>query len=389
MQAKDIFWNDIKALSKLFWRASPSESELKVFLDFNGIKSTIQVLSLDEPARIEGRPWNGGVIDEMRRVKLEAWTQHIRPALSDRAGWCWRCGVPEGRNHYFEMAKEAAGGSIPSTVPGVGAYSTGTNAEEAFYTWYSSDILPTNEVESARRNLDPKTFKQEYEGSFETSDGLVYYAYTPDYYPAGNIDTTVCYDPNLPIVIGMDFNVNPMSAILGHVKTAQSGINQGRQEFLIFKGYFLKNSNTKELCERIISEYKDTNKFILTPCQSSEARQTVADLGITDLRIIKNAFASAHKTLFINKRSKNPLIKDRVNATNSMLFHKRIRINLGDYALKELERDLNELSWEEGRSTIDVSDKMRGHISAALDYTVEKIWPVTLETQDDMSSYIF
>ena len=62
----------------------------------------IWVVGLDRPERIEGSPWDGGVLDEYGNMRANAWPEHIRPALSDRAGWCDFTGVPEGRNHYYD-----------------------------------------------------------------------------------------------------------------------------------------------------------------------------------------------------------------------------------------------------------------------------------------------
>src|SRR6185436_10838521 len=104
-QAKRIFWDDLKALSPTkFLAGRPSESELMIQY-VNGAQ--LCVVGLDKPERIEGQPWDGGVITEVANVKADAWPKNIRPALSDRNGWCDLEGVPEGRNHYYELDKAA------------------------------------------------------------------------------------------------------------------------------------------------------------------------------------------------------------------------------------------------------------------------------------------
>jgi hypothetical protein len=85
-QAKRIFWDDLKALSpKHLMTGRPLETELCIKL-VNG--SEIHVLGMDKPERVEGAPWDGGVLDEYGNMKRETWTEHVRPALSDRGGWC-------------------------------------------------------------------------------------------------------------------------------------------------------------------------------------------------------------------------------------------------------------------------------------------------------------
>src|SRR3546814_9149628 len=89
----------------------PSESALIIYLP-NGTE--IHVLGLDQPQRIEGINWTGGVIDEIADIKSEALEANIMPALNtmnptrpDYRAWCWFIGVPDGLNHYYDMAEYA------------------------------------------------------------------------------------------------------------------------------------------------------------------------------------------------------------------------------------------------------------------------------------------
>ncbi len=368
-QAKKIFWDSLKKDTFEFWACRPSESELEITL-VNG--STLHIIGLDKPMRIEGQVWHGCHITEFPNLKPDAWEANIRPALADTGGSAILDGVPEmGASWYRDMAKFAAGGNIPTTLPSVGATGESEDKEWAFYSWFSSDVLDAKEIESARRTFDPRLFKQEYEGSFETLEGLVYYAFKADYWPKGNLDKTISYDHHLPLYIGMDFNVSPMTAIIAQVHG---------DEVHVIKGYHLKNSNTKLLTERIIADYPKTSTFYVTPCQSSSARQTVAELGITDLRILQSIMTNAHKICNIIKRSKNPPIRNRTNAANSKLCTadgtRKVRIYPDDAGCKELIKDFESLTYLEGTSNIDLSEKMRGHISAAFDYFIERHWPV-------------
>jgi len=380
-QAKRIYWDDIKELTRAFWCNKPNETDLTVYTKFDGIKSQISVLGLDEPARVEGSPWNGGIIDEMRKIKAHAWGQHIRPALSDREGWCWRCGVPEGRNHYYEIAVIASGG-VPITIPKTGVFAQGNDPEMAYYSWHSADILPEREIISAKRDLDDKLFRQEYEGSFESFEGLVYYAYTPDYYPNGNLDESVKYNSDLPIFLMMDFNVSPMTALCGHVLTATDCENVGLQELHLFRGYHLQASNTENTIKRIIADHPNTNRYIIVTCHSGQNRQTVAQIGVTDRKIIKNEMVRHNKYCEMRHRSRNPPIMQRIHALNCMLSANRIKLNSKDNGIKELMRDFEGLVYKEGSSEVDKSDPMREHISSALGYGVERFWPVATENVD-------
>lgn len=374
-QAKAIFWNDLKrflAFFDQFGTLSKSESERTITLSYPGKSDrSVQwrVIGLDKPERIEGIPWDGGAIDEFGNTKPGVFDEHIRPALDTlgkhESTFCWVFGVPEGRNHYYELAMRFKQ-----------KYDEDPAGPYGYYSWYSSEVLPAETVESAREILDPKTFAQEYEASWETKSGLVYYAYQPEFYPNGNLDNQLQYIDGLPIYCGIDFNVDPMTAILGHIRIPPDGPNAGKKELHLFKGYFLRNSNTRQLTERICADFPKCNTFYFTPCQSSMARQTVADFGVTDRRIIEQVIREHGRGCMFCARSSNPLIRDRVNATNSLMYNKRLRVRIDDAGLRELAKDFEGIAYKEGTSDHDLKDPMRGHISAALAYLVEYHFPI-------------
>ena len=105
-QVKRIYWQDLKRLcfTSVLGDRSVSESELQIRLP-NG--STISLIGLDQPQRMEGVLWIGGVIDEIADVREGAWQENISPALDtfnplkpDYRPWCWLIGVPDGLYHY-------------------------------------------------------------------------------------------------------------------------------------------------------------------------------------------------------------------------------------------------------------------------------------------------
>ena len=156
-QAVKIYWNDLKALvPRNMLAGPPSESSHTIKL-INSAE--IHVIGLDKPERIEGQPWDGGGLDEYGNMKEKAWGAHVRPALSDRTGWCDFLGVPEGMNHYFDLYEKA----LADPTWGV-------------YEWESKDILPPEEIEAARRDLHPLMFEQEYGGKFVQFNGVAIFS---------------------------------------------------------------------------------------------------------------------------------------------------------------------------------------------------------------------
>ena len=360
-QAKKIFWRHQKQFLYNVPRQIKdiSESELRISLQHPKNKErTVAwwVFGMDKPERMEGPDWDGGACDEFGNTKPDTYPEHIQPALATpgRDTFFWPFGVPEGRNHYYELAMY-----IQDHMK--------DDSDFGYYLWPSSEVLSPKVIQRAQDILDPKSFAQEYEASWETKSGLVYYAWSAQHYPKGNIDNSIEYDENLPVYVGMDFNVDPMTAIL-----KQHVLNDaGKMESWVFDSFYVRNSNTRDLTEKILNKYDNAPSYVITPCQSSSARQTSQEIGKTDLKIIEEIFRNRKCILRVAKRTKNPTISDRVNVVNSRLYHKMIRINCNQAGNKELVKDFEALSYKEGTSDIDDTNKMRGHISAGLGYSEE------------------
>ena len=232
-QAKRIYWADLKDMIDPSWRrGEPSESELIIPLA-NG--ADIHVIGLDRPERIEGVGWDGGCLDEYANMKPNVWEAHIRPALSDRRGWCDFIGVPEGRNHYYELHTKAV----------AAMENFGDESEWGAYSWTSSLVLPDVEVEAAKASMDPLTFAQEYEASFVNFAGQCYYCYKRD-----NV-TSLFYDEKQPLVFCFDFNVSPSVAVV----CQELGLPNGETGTVVIGEVFIpRNGNTVAVCNRLIED---------------------------------------------------------------------------------------------------------------------------------------
>ena len=232
-QAKRLFWKKLKKLVPRWIIRSISESELSVHL-LNGAE--IQVLGLDSPERIEGRPLDGIGLDEYGNMKESTWSEHVRPALTDRGGWADFIGVPEGRNHYYDLHCEAA---------------EDETGEWATHHWTTAEVLPLYrgkeaaalEIASAQRSLDPMTFDQEYNASFVTFSGLAYYTFKRETHAVDRLS----YDPAAPLILMMDFNQSPGTANIG-----QEGL---RGTEIIDECHIDKGSKTPRICDMFLNMY--------------------------------------------------------------------------------------------------------------------------------------
>lgn len=224
--------------------------------------------------------------------------------------------------------------------------------------------LPEGYIQSLEDSYDEFLAKQELGGEFINScSGRAYYGYSEL-----NNDMTITYNNNLALYIGMDFNVDPMTAVLYQNYPERKG-ERTYIHSKIFHVYYLRGSNTELTAKKIISDYPDAPSYMYTPCQSSTARQTVAPIGLNDLRIVENVFRG--KTFHTLKRSKNPLIRDRLAVVNNRLSKGLVSINPSGKGCKELISDWQTAYWVEGKDEIDWGGALRGHACAGFDYSQE------------------
>jgi hypothetical protein len=193
--AKDIAWKVMKQLVPQPWIKQKNESDLKIEL-ING--STIELKGTENAMALRGRSLAGVVMDEAAFMDAGVWFEVIRPALADKQGWALFISTPEGTASWFY-----------DLWCYVEEDETGDWARWS-YTTIQGGNVPPEEVEAARAQLDPRTFRQEFEASFENLSGLVAINFSEE-----NINKTIEDIPQLPLFIGLDFNVDNMSAVFG------------------------------------------------------------------------------------------------------------------------------------------------------------------------------
>lgn len=382
-QAKRIFWDDLKALSKGLWRARPSETELMIPL-INGAE--IYVVGLDKPERIEGQPWDGGGIDEVANTKGKAWTENIRPALSDRNGWCDHLGVPEGRNHYFELDSAAR-----ESMQRLGA-----DSEWGAYHWKSADILPAKEIEAARRDLDELTFQQEYEASFVNFKGRAYYPFETTSHTSA-----LKYDADKPLILCFDFNVDPgVCAViqeqelpgvyqLGPGGAVLLGAN-GKPLPVVGTGvigevHIPRNSNTPAVCRKLVADWGSHRGQVRCYGDATGGSRGTAKVSGSDWDLIKTELRPKFgERLSFRVPGANPPERVRINAMNTRLRSGAgvIRLMVDKQKAPNVVRDFEGVRLLEGGSgELDkMADKTLTHLTDGIGYYVEKEHPIIRST---------
>lgn len=336
--AKQIVWDPLKAkLIDLRWIERVNESDLTLNL-INGSK--ISLRGADNRDSLRGVGLDFLVMDEFAWMDERAWTEVLRPTLSDRQGHALFISTPIGKNNW--------------------AYDLFTQPETdatnwAAWQWTSLDggRITAEEIEQARRDLDERTFRQEYEATFESYVGRIYYAFD-----RANIRQFTVDQPE-QILVGMDFNIDPMSACIG---IRQGDTLQITDEIRMF------SSNTLEMVAEIKARYP-ASKVTVYPDPASRQRKTSAG-GVTDLSILQNAGFRV-----LAPHSHDP-VRDGINAVNSRLCDsKGVRHLFVDPKCKYTIESLERHAYKEGTSQPD-KDSGYDHMTDALRYLVSYIWPV-------------
>lgn len=367
-QAKRIFWDDLKALTRPWWMGRPSETDLVVRLVTG---AELVVIGMDKPERIEGSPWDGGVLDEYANMKATAWTAHVRPALSDRRGWCDLIGVPEGRNHYYDAYTAAHAEMVDR----------GPDSEWGAFTWVSAVVLPPEEIAAAQRDLDDLTYQQEYEASFVNFKGRAYYAFSD----ANKAAVRAQYDPDQPLMVCLDFNVAPGCAVVCQERPFPEG---GAGTAVIGEVWIANNSNTPAVCRRLLTDWAHHRGRIEVYGDATGGARGSAKVQGSDWDLARAWLVSGGDGLegfgqrvTFHVKTHNPAERARVNAVNSRCRSAdgTMRLMVDPMHAPHLVKDLEGVRTLDGGSgEIDKKhDPRLTHPSDALGYYVEYRFPVS------------
>lgn len=339
--AKQIMWKDLLAAVPKRWLRHYHETEMRVELT-NGV--TIQCKGADDPDKLRGVGLAAVVLDEFQDMAPAVWWECVRPTLVTTGGRALIIGTPKAFNLLYELWLK---GQDPES----------TEWRSWQFCTAESPFVPELEIISARRDTDPKTFRQEYEASFENMSGRVYYAFDR------RTHIKECpFNPNLPIWVGQDFNIDPMSSCI--MQPQLDGTIHVIDEIV------LPGSNVEEVCAELSRRYwRYLNKITIYPDPSGKNRQHAR--GESSLDIFRE-----HGFKRIKHRLKAPALQDRFNAVNKKLINAEGDVTFYvDPKCKHTIKSLEQVIYKEGTPEIDKS-LGEEHITDALGYTIEYEFPL-------------
>jgi len=334
---KQIIWQWLCDEMRLRrWIKKINESDLTITL-VNG--STVSIRSADNPDSMRGVSLDLAILDEAAYMNPETWTHVIRPTLSDRKGKALFISTPNGVGDWFHDLW-------------VRSHNLDDYAAYQFRTIDGGQVTP-EEVEAARAELDLRTYRQEYEATFETSGNTVYHAFE-----MSNVQKWTEAVPHT-LHIGIDFNIDPVTSIIC-AKTAD-GLH-------IIDEIIIPVSNTQELAQTIQEKY-GSHQLIAYPDPAGRQRRTSAG-GKTDMIILEE-----HGMRCRAPRA-HPPVKDRINSVNRLLCDASgTRRLFVDPACRKSIEMFQKLQYKPGTSLPD-KDSGYDHTADAIGYAVHFMYPI-------------
>ena len=289
LQAKRVMWGRVKrAIPRSWVSGRPNETTCSLRL-LSGHVIRLVGLDASENLRGSGLWFFGG--DEWADCRPSAWREVIRPMLSTARGHALFIGTPKGFDHFRDAYLLGQPGGDPSY-------------RSFLFTTADGGNVPPEELEAARRELDLRTWQQEYCASFETYAGRVVYAFNR----AENVKRSG-HDPTRPLHVGMDFNVNPMSATIWQ----EQGETTRQIDEIV-----LPTSNTDEMADEIARRYgregfepgrREVGHITMYPDPAGAQRRSSAG-GRPDIGILRE------KGFVVCASRSHPPVRDRMNVMN-------------------------------------------------------------------------
>ena len=368
-QAKKVAWKPLLNLIPMEWIKGYNPKKHKKSMekeDLTGVSvsdmcittvfgSCLYVVGMDKPHRIEGLLFDGGIIDESSDQKPGTFKLSLLPTLTHRNPFCWRIGVPK---------RDGAG-----RVEFRAFFEKGLRGEAGIksFHWASEEILTEEQRNSKKDIMTKEDYDEQYRAMWLEAGGTIYHAYSER-----NVSESAYYRPECEIVVGCDFNVDPMSWTLGHVID---------EKLYVFDEIFIKNINTAKTLNHLFQRFEyHENGFRFFCDASASYRKSNADK--TDFIIIKNdrrfSKFKEHQVFFFKK---NPKLKTRFATVNSLLCNAKgvVKLFIHPKCIHLID-DMKLMSYKKG--TMDPENYEGtdiGHISDGLGYKVCRMFPMRLQ----------
>ena len=376
-QAKDIFWDDLKAMVP-DWallggdrKTAIQESSPQTIKLANGAR--IIVAGLDRPQRIEGSPIDWILLDEFADMKPMTFDESILPAISTlgRPGQVRFSGKPRGRNHYYELYQRLRLGEL-------------SDEDWAYHHWTSAELLPASQIAKLKRSMDPISFEQEIMASFVNFTGRAYYTYDDDI----NV-FEIDYVPGEDLVFALDFNqspgtatvmqeVNAPPALRAHARKKGITIPE-RITNILDEVYIPRGSNSRMVAQRLAEDWGPHKGEVHLYGDPAGGAKTSSSVHGSDWELVTEVLSPVYGDRLAEMWPRShPPVRARINAVNT-----RIRTAGDEVSLfvsprcRYTRTDFEGVVLKEGTGEIEKDkDGKLTHLSDGVGYYIAERWPI-------------
>jgi hypothetical protein len=226
--------------------------------------------------------------------------------------------------------------------------------------------LPEKYISLLESNYDDNLLKAYRDGEFVNIQAQnTYYSFSRSK-NVGKVE----YNPNLPIRIGMDWNVSPLMAVLSQQYNEKPRI----RVFDVIELHHAGEGDllTERMCETIKQKYPN-RKYFAYPDATGKAKHSSAQF--SDISLIRQAKFDV-KVMHIN-----PRVVNRVNAVNKALEGDVIIDPRCKALINDLERVTNipntrEINKKENPELTHSSDAFGYHLSYEFPVSKPKLWSI-------------
>ena len=334
-QGKTTVWATLKSIMRdRGWKINETE------MSCTQSGATIAIKGSDASDSLRGAELSRVVLDEYAYQKAGVFEEVIYPMLTTTNGKAMMIGTPDGfsNNNFYNYFLKGQGEDI--------------DWKSWQYKTIDGGFVSEEELVLDQSNLDEKAYRQEFMASFETAANRAAWAFNRD----EHIKTTNDYSSYY--VIGIDFNVDYMSAVLACIygNGTVHYIDEIRQQ----------NSSTEMLCKEMKDKWKQAKEVYPDPAGS--ARSTTSHR--SDHQILKD------HGYVVYARKKHPSHRDRLNALNRKLKDATGKITMTvDPNCKYLIKDLEQVQ-RDRNGGIDKSNIELTHSLDAATYLIEYKYPI-------------
>lgn len=194
-QAKAVAWDYCKEFSASIPGVQFNEAELRVDYPNSG---RLQLLGADNYHALRGIYLDAVCLDEYAQMSPAAWSEVIRPALSDRKGMALMIGTPLGHNQFYDIYQQA--GELD-----------GWHRE--LHKASETGLIDDEELDAARREMTEAEYAQEFECSWQAAIRGAYYGKEMSLADETGRIGRVPYDQAIPVITSWDLGVRDATAI--------------------------------------------------------------------------------------------------------------------------------------------------------------------------------